>query len=327
VTTGTASYQNGKYATTLSGETDRGSYQLNADHRVMTLTQGKIQIELKKVADITGKMTVKPKAPPPVTSGSVDPKLVGMWLESVPLADKGYTLDTVFEVHPDGTFVVHVQHVAQGKDLVIGDSSADFSNETDKIAAANGRYTVTTGDGTAVSASYVFDHAKTKLLVTYDSDTYGYLFVHMGNVGADGSLTLISGSAALTASHVVDPKLVRVWIGGIQNGNNITYKMIEWHPNGDFVMHVRNVTGSQSPMDVKDSATYPGQYDAFGGRFLLNEPNDLRETGVYSFKDNPAVGGTELDLSWDTSKTTTDTYRVFGDFDSTGAMRPLTATK
>jgi hypothetical protein len=328
VDTGTAAFSNGQFKTSFPDESDSGSYKLNADGRVMTMTMGKYQLVMKKVADATGKMIAKPKAAAaPVTSGGIDPQLAGLWREAIPMPDKGYTLETVFEIHPNGTFVQHIQHEATGQDVVVGNNSADVETDNATVRAANGRFTETMAKGGATySASYVFDHAGTKMIVIYDQDTYGYLFVRMGDVGADNSLSVSSILSVLDAVHVVDPKLVRVWIGGQQTGNNIKYIMIEWHPNGDFVMHVRNTTGSQSVMDVKDSATYPGQYDAFNGRFLLNEPNDLRETGVYSFTYG-TPNGTQLNLSWDTNKTATDTFRVFGDFDVNGAIRPLPAAK
>jgi hypothetical protein len=327
VESATATFSNGNFTITYAdGTVNTGTYQLSANHRVMTLTMGNVQLAFRMVADSNGNLLPPSQPKAAATSSPVDPNLAGLWLESIPMPDQGYTQDTIFEIHPSGQFVAHIQHVTPQQNIEVGNSNSDFSTGNYTLRGANGRYTVINNDGSTVMASYVFSPGRKKMIVVYDQDTYGFLFVHLGDVGADDSLSLISGSKDLTDNHVVDPRLIGVWVGEIQNTNSITYKLIEWHPNGDFVMHVRNVTGSQSVMDVKDTNTYPGEFDAFSGRFLLNEPKGLRETGVYSFKPNASYG-TELDLSWDTAKTQTDSYRVFGDFDANGAIRPLPTAK
>lgn len=329
VQTGTATFDSGKFNLIFNASskdngkgfgTNSGSYEISSDGHKMTLDLGGGEkLELRRVADATGTPAPRVVAPKSQTT-PVDPDLVGLWAERV-ATDKGYNLVTVFAIYPNGQFIVHIQHPTD-QSIYVGGSSQDVETDNDTIVAFNGRYTVTTSDGTSVPASYVISKDKQKMIVEYDSDTYGFLFVHEADINAQGDLIMQSGGTDPATVHYVDPKLVRVWAGQLQeNGASyITDKLIEWHPDGKFVLHIRHITASQSPMDVKDFQTYPGEYDAFRGRFLLDEPNYLRETGTYS------VNGNILDIHWDTNKTGDDQYSLYGDFDANGNIHPFASS-
>jgi hypothetical protein len=322
VIAGTGNYSNGKFAMTFPSGSNSGTYSISANHRKMTLDFGNgVKLLMTLIADSTGKPIPHQPQPKP-QAGSVDPDMGAYWVEKIPMPDKGYTQYTLYEIHPSGKFVYHIQQVKPGADLQLNDSSYDTQTLAGTIQSANGRCTISTTDGWTGSASYVYSPDKQKMTLLYDKDTCAYLFVNYAQIGTDDSVTM-SSDISNKENPVIDPRLVRVWIGSRQDAgvSYVTKTILEWHPDGTFVMHVRHVTGTQSPMDVQDAQTYPGNFNAFHGRFSLAQPQNLIQTGAYTVK------GDELDMTWDANPGVNIPYQLYGDFDDKGVMRPFPTTK
>jgi hypothetical protein len=323
---GTANFANGSFTFHMTGTPATGTYAISADGRHLTLTlpQDNAVLKFHLVADAMGN-PLPPLPPPAPTNDQVDPSLIGIWRESIPMPAKGYTQVTLFEFHPNGQFVAHIQHLTKGQSTTLNSTAADVETDPGTVRASGGRYDVTTPQGEDVLASYALSRDKQKLIVMYDTDDYGFLFEHLADITADDSISMtMSNGTYYKPPNEMDPALARVWMSSYHqhpadNFNVVT--LLEWHADGNFEMHVRNVSPGQSPLEAKDTTTVTGVCDAFGGRFLLAEPDGGRETGVYS------ITGTQLNMAWDTEKQTTYSYQLYGSFDAKGNVVPLTAGK